>query len=363
MTATPGHTAVAAVDGLLRRAVAAAEVPGAVAAVGGPDGTEARWVVGQADTTPGQERPMTGDTPFDLASLTKIVATTTLVLGLVGEGRLALGDSVGRWLPGAGGGQGEALTVEALLTHASGLPATVRLWEACSDAGEARAAVRAAAPVVPAGTRVVYSDVGFLLLGQLIEAVVGCPLDVAFADRVADPLGLTATRYSPLPAGSEAAATEPGDDGRPWVDVVHDENARFLGGVAGQAGLFSTAADLARFARWWAGPADGPVPAGLRRAAERCRTTGLPELSRPAPEMEARRGLGWVVRGDRFDNLEGWPPGAVGHTGFTGTSLAVDPASGRWVVLLTNAVHYGRGKDGILALRRAVHAALAPPPA
>ena len=134
---------------------------------------------------------------------------------------------------------------------------------------------------------------------------------------------------------------------------MHDENARLMGGVAGHAGLFSTVADLARFAGWWVSAADdGPVAQarGLRRAAESSQTAGL----------GGGRGLGWVCAGDRFDILGGhWPASAVSHTGFTGTSLALDSPSGAWVVLLTNAVHSGRDNTAIKALRRDVHGAVA----
>jgi CubicO group peptidase (beta-lactamase class C family) len=136
---------------------------------------------------------------------------------------------------------------------------------------------------------------------------------------------------------------------------VHDENARLMGGVAGHAGLFSTAADLARFAAWWVGDRGGPVPARLRRDAASCHTAGLGGTG-----LGGRRGLGWVCRGDRFDILGGrWPATAVSHTGFTGTSLALDPPSGVWAVLLTNAVHAGRDATAIRALRREAHAAAA----
>ena len=131
---------------------------------------------------------------------------------------------------------------------------------------------------------------------------------------------------------------------------MHDENARLMGGTAGHAGLFSTVADLARFAGWWVSDADGPVTARLRRAAGACLTAGL----------GGRRGLGWTCTGDRHDILGGhWPASAVSHTGFTGTSLALDAPSGNWAVLLSNAVHSGRDNTASQALRRDVHRAVA----
>jgi len=152
------------------------------------------------------------------------------------------------------------------------------------------------------------------------------------------------------PAHGEFAATEPRPDGTPWTGVVHDENARLMGGVAGHAGLFSTVADLGRFAAWWVSSDDGPVPALLRREAERRQTSGL----------AGRRGLGWARTGDRHDILgETWPASAVSHTGFTGTSLALDPASGVWAVLLTNRVHFGRDAIAVKRIRHDFHEAIA----
>jgi len=180
--------------------------------------------------------------------------------------------------------------------------------------------------------------------------VAGQPLDQAVRRLVAEPLGMTGTGYNLALPPDRFAATERRADGTCWTGIVHDENARLMGGIAGHAGLFSTVADLARFAGWWVSAADGPVPARLRRAAESSQTAGL----------GGRRGLGWVCAGDRSDILGGhWPASAVCHTGFTGTSLALDSPSGAWVILLTNAVHFGRDNPAIKALRRDVHAAVA----
>ncbi|MGB6573575.1 MAG: serine hydrolase, partial [Trebonia sp.] len=167
---------------------------------------------------------------------------------------------------------------------------------------------------------------------------------------VTGPLGMTSTGYTPDAAPDRFAATERREDGTPWNGVVHDENARLMGGVAGHAGLFSGAADLAAFCAWWVSATDAPAPATLRREAESCQTAGL----------AGSRGLGWVRGGDRFDILGGhWPDSAVSHTGFTGTSLALDYPSGVWTVLLTNSVHFGRDATAVKALRRDFHAAVA----
>jgi CubicO group peptidase (beta-lactamase class C family) len=236
-----------------------------------------------------------------------------------------------------------------LLLHTSGLPDQRRYYQWLGDASEVRAAALAEQLVAPPGTIVRYSDIGFITLGELVEAVAGCGLGEFVQDVVCAPLRLAATTFLP-PAGwrDRIAATER-VDGVAKVGVVHDENAEVLGGVAGHAGLFATAADLGRYAAAWAG--DSSPMEGLRAEALRCQTEGL----------GGRRGLGWGLRHDRWDNMgDGWPESGAGHTGFTGTSLSIDPDSGLWAVLLTNAVHFGRGPEhSVVGLRKAVHAAVA----
>jgi CubicO group peptidase (beta-lactamase class C family) len=350
--------AAAVTDGV--PGVAGAGVPGLTAAAGRGPRTLASWALGQTDTT--TTRPMQPDTVFDLASLTKVVATTTVTLALAGQGLIGLDDPVVKHLPAATQLATPEVTVRQLLTHTSGLPGSVKFYEWCADRDQLLRELYATPLEVPPGTRVAYSDLGFMMLGQMAAAVTGEPLDTLFRRLVSEPLGMADTGYlsdspagGPPPGGPPAggfAATELRADGTPWIGVVHDENARVMGGVAGHAGLFSTAADLAKFAAWWVGHDDGagPVPAALRRDSERCQTPGL----------EGHRGLGWVRIGDRYDILgEAWPDSAVSHTGFTGTSLALDAPSGVWVVLLTNDVHYGRGRAVIRPLREGVHAAVA----
>ena len=340
-----GATAAELIDRALRDEV----MPGAVLAAGRDDAEPLLlYVAGDAQRDAAAARPMTADTVFDLASLTKVVATLPSVLYLVGRAEVGLDDPVRRYLPAFGPGK-DAVTVRQLLLHTSGLPDTRRYYQWLHEAAEVRAAALAEPLVGPPGTMVRYSDVGFITLGELVEAVAGCGLDEFVRDVVCAPLGLVATGFRP-PAGwaDRIAATEI-VDGAAKVGVVHDENAEVLGGVAGHAGLFGTAADLGRYAAAWAGHSS-PM-AGLRAEALRCGTEGL----------GGRRGLGWGLRHDRWDNMgDGWPESGAGHTGFTGTSLSIDPASGLWAVLLTNAVHFGRGPEhSVVGLRKAVHAAVA----
>jgi len=369
---------------LIDRAVEAGVVPGAVLAAGRRHPEPLlRHVAGDAQRDADARRPMTADTVFDLASLTKVVATLPALLQLVGRTEVALDEPVRRYLPAFAGPGKDQVTVRQLLLHTSGLPDGRKYYQQLRDPAAIRAAVLAEPLVARPGEVFCYSDVGFITLGELAATVAGCGLDEFVQEVVCGPLGMSATRY--LPPGEWAgrmAATEP-VRGRAKVGVVHDENTEAMGGVAGQAGLFGTAADLGRYASVWAGdgppawagdgpPAwagdgasgsagdgapgwagDGPPARALRAEALRCQTDGL--------DGEGRRGLGWGLRGDVWDNMgDGWPASGAGHTGFTGTSLSVDPDTGLWAVLLTNAVHFGRGSvNSVVRLRKQVHAAVA----
>ena len=335
---------------LIDRAVGDGVMPGAVLAAGRRAADPLLLhVAGDAQHDDVAKRPMTADTVFDLASLTKVVATLPALLYLAGRGEVGLDDPARRYLPAIDGLGKDEVTVRQLLLHISGLPAERKYYRHLQDPEEIRTAALAEPLVAKPGTAFCYSDVGFITLGELVAAVAGCGLDEFVRDVVCAPLGMATTRYLP-PAGwaGRIAATEI-VEGKAKVGVVHDENAEALGGVAGHAGLFGTAADLARYAAAWAG--DGSPPDGLRAEALRAQTDGL----------GGRRGLGWGLRGDRWDNMgDGWPDSGAGHTGFTGTSLSVDPRTGMWAVLLTNAVHFGRGPEhSVVGLRKQVHAAVA----
>ncbi|GAA5019923.1 serine hydrolase domain-containing protein [Kitasatospora paranensis] len=341
---------------LVRSAVEAGVVPGAVLLTGrgATDPGRACAFGRTAAGPPGV--PVTPDTVYDLASLTKVVATTPAVLRLADEGALRLDDPVRRHLPTfTGSGKGE-VTISQLLSHSSGLPPHRDFWRLPGTPADRVAAVLGEGLEHPPGTVVRYSDLGFILLGEIVAAVTAQPLDRAVRALVLDPLRLADTGYLPAPdLRARCAATEAPPGGEPKVGTVHDENAESLGGVAGHAGLFGTAPDLARYLRlgWLA--EDSPIlSVGVRAEALRCRTSGL----------DGVRGLGWTLRGDTWDHTrDPWPRSAAGHTGFTGTSLAFDPVTGVWAVLLTNAVHLGRGPR-VRELRKAVHAAVAhcPPP-
>lgn len=293
---------------------------------------------GHARIRGGEPVALTRSTLFDLASLTKVTATLPCVLAACEDGLVALDLPVASAIPGFHPG----VTVRHLLCHTSGLPADRPLWR--RHAGRERIVASAVAePLLRApGTRVTYSDLGFIVLGELLERVHGQGLDEIVAGRVSGPLALTATGFRPSP-GVEVAATEVGADGRAIQGVVHDENAAAMGGIAGHAGLFAPLGDVAAYAAEWALGAPRLLPDGLVHEAIRCQTTGL----------GGRRGLGWVCAGDSMDHAgPRWTENTISHTGYTGTAMAIDPCSGHWAVILTNAVHLGRFPGRFRAIRQ-----------
>jgi len=341
---------------LVAAAVAEGVVPGAVLAVGrGAHGPWSLYRGGRTQLGP-EGRDVTADTLFDLASLTKITATTPCVLRLADAGELDLDAPLARYLPefvSEERGLRDEVTPRHLLTHTAGLPAHRLLYQMTGGPEARLAAVYREPLATRPGESVCYSDLGFILLGELIRKLTGNALDVAARELVFEPLGMTETGYLPTAPRERFAATEARPDtGAPQIGLVHDENAEALGGVAGHAGVFGTVGDLVRYVRngWLA--EDSPIlPPRIRGEALTCQTAGA---------EGGRRGLGWTLAGDRWDHMTAaWPDGRAGHTGFTGVSLALDPVGGLWTVLLTNAVHLGRDHSGIILLRRTVHAAVA----
>src|SRR5688572_21525622 len=332
------------VEGLVADAIAAKQTPGAIVVYGQGDRTLYEKAFGLRATVPAEE-PMTLDTVFDLASLTKVVAGTTAVMTLVEDGRLRLNDPVATHIPGFERyGKGN-ITIRHLMTHVSGLRPDVDLhpWSGYDAAIElAKDEVPTAAP----GAVFVYSDINFFLLGDIVSRIAGQSFDAYLKRVVFEPLGMKETGFNPakalLPriAPTERCADQDAwpckrPEAMPLRGVVHDPTARRMGGIAGHAGLFSTARDLQRFVRMLinSGQLDGVRV--LSAASVRAMTS-------PAtpPGMTAVRGLGWDIdtqfssnRGDLF------PIGSFGHTGFTGTSIWVDPSSGGWVIFLSSRLH------------------------
>jgi uncharacterized protein YbbC (DUF1343 family)/CubicO group peptidase (beta-lactamase class C family) len=363
------------IDELVREAMAAKLTPGAVVVVGrgpssspgtGGDQTVYEKAFGFRATVPADE-PMTLDTVFDLASLTKVVATTTAVMTLIEEGRLRLNDTVASHIPGFERYGKAGIQIRHLLTHVSGLRPDVDLhpWTGYETAIElAKDEVPTSAP----GATFVYSDINFFLLGDVVQRITGQTLDAYLKARVFVPLGMTETGFLPpkslLPriAPTERCAEQDAwpckrPDAMPLRGVVHDPTARRMGGIAGHAGLFSTARDLQKFARMLLG--NGRLL--TTRVLSAATVTAMTSPQTPAG-MTSVRGLGWDIdtsfssnRGDLF------PVGtSYGHTGFTGTSLWIDPASNSYVIFLSSRLHPdGTGDVGVLRSRIATVAAAA----
>jgi uncharacterized protein YbbC (DUF1343 family)/CubicO group peptidase (beta-lactamase class C family) len=350
-----------AIDGAVEESIARGDLPGAVVLVGNRAGIVFRKAYGSRAVLPTRE-PMTVDTVFDIASLTKPVVTATSVMMLVERGKVALRDPVVRYLPefAPDGGDRKNVTVEQLLTHRAGLPPDdpIELYTGTREEIFER---KYRQPLEdPPGSRFRYSDVGYEVLGELVRRVSGEPLDRFAEDNIFRPLGMKESHFRPvatsrflgermgltgpgIPPISRIAPTERRDDR--WMrGEVHDPRAYAVGGIAGHAGLFSTADDLSRYCRMI-------LSGGKLGRARVLSPLGVEALTRPRFfGDDDLRALGWDVatawsrnRGDLF------PPGSFGHTGFTGTSLWIDPSSGTYVVFLSNRVHPdGKGDAGRL---------------
>lgn len=337
---------------LLAEEIQAGYLPGAVAVIARRGKVAAHRALGWAQLEP-DRRPMAPDTLFDLASLTKVMATLPSVLRLMEQGAFRLDDPVHRFFPEFTGEGREDVRIRHLLSHTGGLPAGMPLYRHEGSREERIRQIFSVQLKGRPGDQIIYTDLGFILLGELVSLVSGRPLERFAQEEIFAPLGLTGAGYTPPEELRAAcAATEyRAHLGRHQCGEVHDENATSLGGVAGHAGLFGRAADVAAYGQMWLN-GGGPVlsPATVQ-AGTRDQTPGLPES----------RGWGWIISrpdstfmscGDLFS------PGSFGHTGFTGTSLWVDPSRELVVALLTNRVHLGR-QEQIIRLRPRFHNAVA----
>jgi CubicO group peptidase (beta-lactamase class C family) len=284
------------------------------------------------------------DTLFDIASLTKVIATLPAVLVLAAERKLSLDSSVQDYLPAFHHPQ---VTLRHLLMHASGLPPDLSILLRKAHRSGLVDEILAQRLEFQPGTSMRYSDLGMILLGIIVELVSGERLDHFIQRNVFAPLGMHSTLFAPGPELKDRIAATERVDGAFIIGEVHDEKSFHLGGVSGSAGLFATAGDLARYAAWWLQPESRDiVPPSLMREA-----TAHPFRG---------RGLGWEVWHDRANVPScgvSWPAGSFGHTGFTGTSLWIEPELGLSVVFLTNAVHLGRN-NRIRELRPVLHEAI-----
>jgi uncharacterized protein YbbC (DUF1343 family)/CubicO group peptidase (beta-lactamase class C family) len=326
----------AALDRVIDQAIEQGRMPGAVLLVGHEGKVVYRKAYGKRALVP-QPEAMTLDTVFDCASLTKVLATTSSLMKLFEEGRFRLGDKITDYIPEFQGGKSE-ITLRQLFTHFSGLQPDVPLTNAWTGYDTGIKLACTFKPGGPPGTRYVYSDINFILLGELVHRLSGKMLSEYARENIFLPIGMRESMFQP-PASlvPRIAPTErwPVKTGPPLRGVVHDPTARNMGGVAGHAGLFSTADDLSRFAQMMlnGGELDGVRLFGPLTVAK------FIEPQTP-PDQPILRGLGWDVDSPHSGNRgELFPIGSYGHTGFTGTSLWIDPLTQTYVILLANSVH------------------------
>ncbi|HXX27293.1 MAG TPA: serine hydrolase [Terriglobales bacterium] len=346
-TSSPSRLNV--LDPIVENAIKSNEIPGAVLLVSHDGQMVYRKAFGYRSLEPRRE-PMTVDTIFDVASLTKVVATTTAVMQLIEKGALRANDPVAKYIPEFAQNGKEDVTIRELLTHDSGLPKELDLSRPWEGRDTAFRMAFAEELTDPPGSRFVYSDVNFVVLGALVERVSGKRLDEYCEKNIFQPLGMTHTRFLPPAAWlPRIAPTQYDEHDKMLRGTVHDPTARRMGGVAGHAGLFSTADDLAKFAQFLL--AGGKVLSPLM--IEKMTTPEQP------PTADVLHGFGWDIDSSFSSNRgELLPVGSFGHTGFTGTSLWIDPTTRTYIILLTNAVH-PRGKGSALALRSEIATAVA----
>ena len=338
------------IDALINAAVARGSIPGGVVLIGHNGKVVYRKAYGMRSLEPGREA-MTVDTIFDLASLTKSIATATSVMKLVQEGKVRLNEPVAAYLPEFAKNGKSDITVRELLTHFSGLTEDLDLKTEWKGRDTAYQMVMDQKPAFPPGSRFLYSDINFETLGFLVEKVSGMSLDEYAAKYVFAPLEMKDTRFLPpaewLP---RIAPTEYDESHHMLRGVVHDPTARRMGGVAGHAGLFSTADDLAKFAQDLLTGFSVLTPLTVKKMT----------TPQQPPTSSALRGLGWDIHSP-YSSPRGeiFPIGSFGHTGFTGTSIWIDPVSESYVILLTNAVHPHGHNSAIVQLRARIATAAA----
>ncbi|MDH5233690.1 MAG: serine hydrolase [Gemmatimonadota bacterium] len=333
---------------ILDRAVGDSVFPGAIAVIGDRTGVLTQVSAGRIDWA-ADAPPPDLNTVWDLASLTKVVGMTTAMMQLVEQRRVSLDAPVQRYLPEWTGAGKERVTLRHLLTHSSGLPAWRELYKETTSAEAARQMVLDTPLEALPGSRMVYSDLGAILAGMVVARVSGETLDVYLARHVFEPLGMRDTRYLPPAAWLPRTAPTEVDPwrGRHLRGEVHDENASRLGGVSAHAGLFSTAADLSRFAR-------ALLNGGTLDGRRIVRAETVREFTQVQNVLLSHRALGWETPNGTNSAGRQMKRPAFGHTGFTGTSIWIDPANDRFIILLTNRVNPSRENSRIGPVRTAV---------
>ena len=318
--------------------------PAAAAAIGVKDQVLAKAFIGEA--------PLPGDaavdehTRWDMASLSKVLGPTMVALKAMEDGTLSLDERVGDFFPDAPEDKRD-ITVFMLMTHTGGFNPSFRLDHLLTDPKDVVDCILRYPLDETPGTRPIYSCMGYILFAKMLEKRFSKPLNELAKEWVFAPLGMTETGYCPDLAAQCAATEVDPETGKPWIGIVHDENARFQRGVSGNAGVFMPLCDGVRFASMLARGGEGFLkPETLQKA-----------IRNYTPGMDAHRGLGFQIAGtpDCFFSVA-VPDRCFGHTGFTGTSLLVEPETGFWVLLLTNRVYPTRESAALFPFRRKLHA-------
>lgn len=332
---------LAEIDGLISTAISEKKMPGCVVLIGRSDGIALLKAYGDKRIEPKPE-PMTDDTVFDLASLTKPIATATSIMKLVEEGKISLDDPVVKHLDGFGVEGKDAITIRDLMVHRSGLIPDNAIADYQDGPIKARERLLALKPIAPVGAKFMYSDVNFMILGGVIERVSGSPLNDFARTQLFIPLDMQETTYLPGDTlKKRAAPTEKRNE--EWIQgEVHDPRAYRLGGVAGHAGLFGTARDLAKYATDALAGLESGDSRILKQETWRTMTSPVEIVgtNQRGQRTEDVRGLGWDMR-SRYSSNRGtkFSAHAFGHGGFTGTAIWIDPDNELYVVFLSNRVH------------------------
>ena len=329
-------------DALLEEGLRDGCYPGAVAACGCGDTVFAISHVGKISEN-GPD--VNADTRYDMASLSKIIGPTMLALRAIEDGDLTLWDKLERFFPDCPEDK-KPITIRHLMTHTAGFAPAFWLSEVAESPEDALRAILERPLDTPVGAEVHYSCMGYITLGKVLETVYGQPLDVLARERVFKPLGMDNTCYCPENKENIAATEVDKETGIAWQGIVHDENARFLRGVSANAGVFSNIHDMIKLAQMLALGGKGFLSRGMINKAIACQEQSA----------DARRGLGFHLAGTP-ENYMGdlFPADSFGHTGFTGTSMAIDPHTGFFVILLSNRVHPTRETVKLFRFRRRMH--------
>jgi CubicO group peptidase (beta-lactamase class C family) len=300
--------------------------------------------------------PLDANTLFDMASLTKVLTTAPLAMIFVDKGLISLADKVSYYLPQFSTDAGKSITLGQLLTHTAGFIPHIPLYNICNSQHEAIDKIAEIGIQHTPGKQVIYSDLGFITLGRILEIVGNDTLDNLSNQYLYRPLGMDKTGFNP--SSENTASTEKNSKTDKWLNgVVHDGNARFLDGVAGHAGLFSYAKDIEKYAVMLLNYGKHGSKQIISEASTKAMITNV------TYSLGEDRSLGWTVKAARVPGTDSYsgaggelaPPGSYGHTGFTGTSIWLDNNLGVYIVCLTNRVHYGRENTKIIRFRRLLH--------